>query len=183
MRQFFDQYALCHVVSSLKPTLFLFSLSTFSSISGFFSRHASIDPAIRAARGLPEDLIRLCVGIEDPADLLDDLERALLEAGAITLSDQQEYVRASPGGVLSRAVEKLAFTDNAELGLLRQKENREWFVSAPGKVILFGEHAVVHGVVSSPALISEDSGLSSPILDRDRSLCRSTMLRSDHPTT
>lgn len=117
------------------------------------SSHASIDPATRAARGLPEDLIRLCVGIEDPADLLDDLERALLEAGAITLSDQHEYVRSvdeSQTGLVSRAVEKLAFNDNAGLGLLRtrEKENREWFVSAPGKVILFGEHAVVHGVVS-----------------------------------
>jgi cystathionine beta-lyase len=47
--------------------------------------HASIDAATRAARGLPEDLIRLCVGIEDAGDLLDDLERALLDAGAITL--------------------------------------------------------------------------------------------------
>lgn len=118
-------------------------------------RHASIDPALRAARGLPEDLIRLCVGIEDPTDLLDDLERALLEAGAITVAagaNDQRYVRAIPheGHAISRAVEKLAFNDNVSLGIVhkRSEENREWFVSAPGKVILFGEHAVVHGVVS-----------------------------------
>jgi hypothetical protein len=120
-------------------------------------RHASIDPATRAERGLPEDLIRLCVGIEDPVDLLDDLERALLEAGAITLAagadEHQRYVRASlvhEGHAISRAVEKLAFNDNASLTISQQrsKEDREWFVSAPGKVILFGEHAVVHGVVS-----------------------------------
>ena len=112
-------------------------------------RHASIDAATRAERGLPEDLIRLCVGIEDPADLIDDLERALLEAGAITVSagaDEQQFVRASlrEGVSISRAVEKLAFNENK-----RPLENREWFVSAPGKVILFGEHAVVHGVVSA----------------------------------
>lgn len=104
------------------------------------SRHASIDPATRAARGLPEDLIRLCVGIEDPTDLLDDLERALLDAGAIALNPQQNtYVRVHPAhAVLNRAVEQLAIGAT----------DREWFVSAPGKVILFGEHAVVHGVVS-----------------------------------
>lgn len=114
--------------------------------------HASIDPATRAARGLPEDLIRLCVGIEDPVDLLDDLERALLEAGAITIEqgvDGHEYVRASlkrEGHTISRAVEKLALNETNE----STKDDREWFVSAPGKVILFGEHAVVHGVVSNP---------------------------------
>ena len=109
------------------------------------SRHASIDPAVRAARGLPEDLIRLCVGIEDPNDLLDDLQHALLEAGAITIA-ANDFVRI-PNAV-NKAVEKLA------LGELRNdarrlQDDREWFVSAPGKVILFGEHAVVHGVVSS----------------------------------
>jgi hypothetical protein len=83
------------------------------------------------------------------------LERALLEAGAITLAadEHQRYIRASvahEGHVISRAVEKLAFNDNASLGISQQrsKEDREWFISAPGKVILFGEHAVVHGVVS-----------------------------------
>jgi hypothetical protein len=106
--------------------------------------HASIDPATRAAHGLPEDLICLCVGIEDPSDLLDDLERALLEAGAITLSADCHYVRLPQA--ISRAAEKLAFNESV---VSRGQEDREWFVSAPGKVILFGEHAVVHGVVSS----------------------------------
>lgn len=105
---------------------------------------------MRAERGLPEDLIRLCVGIEDPVDLIDDLEHALLEAGAITVSagaDQHQFVRATDarGGVaISRAVEKLTYNEHPT----RKREDREWFVSAPGKVILFGEHAVVHGVVS-----------------------------------
>ena len=113
------------------------------------SRHASIDAATRAERGLPEDLIRLCVGIEDTDDLLDDLEHALLEAGAITLEqgvDGHHYVRASlkrEGHAISRAIEKLALSEPES----RHKDEREWFVSAPGKVILFGEHAVVHGIV------------------------------------
>lgn len=44
--------------------------------------HASIDPKVRKERALPEDLIRLCVGIEDPEDLVDDLAHAIVVAGA-----------------------------------------------------------------------------------------------------
>ena len=39
--------------------------------------HASIDAKTRQARALPEDIIRLCVGIEDADDLIDDLSRAV----------------------------------------------------------------------------------------------------------
>lgn len=39
--------------------------------------HASIDAKTRKERQMPEDIIRLCVGIEDPNDLIDDLSRAV----------------------------------------------------------------------------------------------------------
>ncbi|KAG8631310.1 hypothetical protein KVT40_000450 [Elsinoe batatas] len=48
--------------------------------------HASIDAATRKERSLPEDIIRLCVGIEDVADLLDDLQQALVRAGAVRIT-------------------------------------------------------------------------------------------------
>ena len=34
-------------------------------------------PAEMEASGISEDLVRLSVGLEDPADIVDDLERAL----------------------------------------------------------------------------------------------------------
>ena len=39
--------------------------------------HASIDAKTRQERAMPEDIIRLCVGIEDVDDLIDDLSRAV----------------------------------------------------------------------------------------------------------
>lgn len=103
---------------------------------------------MRAARNLPEDLIRLCVGIEDPQDLIDDLEAALLEAGAVRVVDE-----AGARATLERV--RPAGEDVVELSGLREVQRFEAgrpevervMTSAPGKVILFGEHAVVHGVV------------------------------------
>ncbi|KAL6717060.1 cystathionine beta-lyase [Lecanora helva] len=50
--------------------------------------HASIDAKTRKERALPEDIIRLCVGIEDVDDLIDDLSRALVLAGAVNLTPE-----------------------------------------------------------------------------------------------
>ena len=49
--------------------------------------HASIDAKTRKERAMPEDIIRLCVGIEDVDDLIDDLSRALVQAGAVRITN------------------------------------------------------------------------------------------------
>ena len=113
----------------------------------------------------------MCVGIEDPADLLDDLRHALMEAGAITFA-ANDYVRLP--NPISRAVEKLAL---GEARTVPHWGNREWFVSAPGKVILFGEHAVVHGVVSNPDTHATRLCLTA-FLDCCGCLCRPSLLWS-----
>lgn len=47
--------------------------------------HASIDAKTRRERQMPEDIIRLCVGIEDANDLIEDLSRAVRnQLGAFT---------------------------------------------------------------------------------------------------
>lgn len=166
---------------------------------------------------MPEDLIRLCVGIEDARDLLEDLESALLKAGAIrlrennlnnssTLSlvdseadgisllspafsefsethgasifDQYERVPlvnennviggtdtskaqtrggdpespsnvSSGGGLIGSVV-----AGTAEINDLSSSTPTSLLISSPGKVILFGEHAVVHGVKAIAASVA-----------------------------
>jgi O-succinylhomoserine sulfhydrylase len=43
--------------------------------------HASLSPDVRADMGVGEGMLRLSVGLEDPLDLIDDLDRALQAAG------------------------------------------------------------------------------------------------------
>lgn len=49
--------------------------------------HAAIDPEIRKERNLPEDIIRLCLGIENIDDLIEDLKDALILSGIAKLVD------------------------------------------------------------------------------------------------
>lgn len=58
-----EQTALFRVTVSFGSVTSLISLPCYMS-------HASIPANVRAARGLPDDLVRISVGIEDPADLL-----------------------------------------------------------------------------------------------------------------
>jgi O-succinylhomoserine sulfhydrylase len=43
--------------------------------------HASVAPDVRAEMGITEGMLRLSIGLEDPDDLIDDLDRALVAAG------------------------------------------------------------------------------------------------------
>lgn len=56
--------------------------------------HASIDSKTREERDFPEDLIRLCVGIENIDDLIYDLTRALLKSGAVKVNERDELTTA-----------------------------------------------------------------------------------------
>ena len=67
-----------HVVS--KTTLFNITVS-FGSVHSLIScpcdmSHASIPAEVRASREFPEDIVRVCVGIEDADDLIADLDQA-----------------------------------------------------------------------------------------------------------
>lgn len=75
----------------------LFSIAvSFGSVGSVLSlpcrmSHASIPPAVRRARSLPEDLVRVSAGIEDAGDLLADLAGAFARA--------ESGVRTSPSAV------------------------------------------------------------------------------------
>ncbi|CAL5224631.1 g7348 [Coccomyxa viridis] len=62
-----------------KITVSFGSVSSLISLPCYMS-HASIPADVRAARGLPDDLVRISVGIEDPEDLLEDLQQAFQKA-------------------------------------------------------------------------------------------------------
>lgn len=54
--------------------------------------HASIDSEVRKQREFPEDLVRLCVGIEDVADLQKDLLNAMIDADVLELRENGKYI-------------------------------------------------------------------------------------------
>jgi cystathionine beta-lyase len=79
-----------------------------------FMSHASIPAEVRAARGLPDDLVRLSVGIEDAADLIADLQQAMdaaladkrrCEASSSSSSSRGSASGGSSGGVSGNGAE------------------------------------------------------------------------------
>ncbi|KAK4580947.1 hypothetical protein RGQ29_024561 [Quercus rubra] len=68
-----------HVVETTKYFSITVSFGSVKSLISMpcFMSHASIPAALREARGLTEDLVRLSVGIEDVNDLIADLDNAL----------------------------------------------------------------------------------------------------------
>jgi cysteine-S-conjugate beta-lyase len=84
--------------------------------------HASIDAKTRKERQMPEDIIRLCVGIEEVDDLIDDLSRAvshhcsscqiitnskqLVQAGAVTVTMDGFHATGSAQAVAEMPIEE-----------------------------------------------------------------------------
>jgi len=65
--------------------------------------HASVEPEVRRRNGISDGLIRLSVGIEDPADLIDDLAQALdqtvpLSRGQAGRGIEEAATQFGPGG-------------------------------------------------------------------------------------
>jgi cysteine-S-conjugate beta-lyase len=89
-----------HLSERIVESAKIFAISvSFGCVNSLISMpcrmsHASIDAKTRKERGVPEDLIRLCVGIEDGDDLLDDLRSALVQAGAMNVSLDGIYARS-----------------------------------------------------------------------------------------
>ncbi|KAF2662385.1 cystathionine beta-lyase-like protein [Lophiostoma macrostomum CBS 122681] len=81
-----------HVSERIVESARLWAISvSFGCVNSLISMpcrmsHASIDEKTRRERNMPEDIIRLCVGIEDAEDLVDDLSRALVQAGAVNIT-------------------------------------------------------------------------------------------------
>ncbi|KAK7336480.1 hypothetical protein VNO77_17022 [Canavalia gladiata] len=68
-----------HIVETTKYFSITVSFGSVKSLISMpcFMSHASIPAAVREARGLTEDLVRISVGIEDVNDLIADLDNAL----------------------------------------------------------------------------------------------------------
>jgi cystathionine gamma-synthase len=74
-----DSSSVPEVLSSVRLVIFAESLGGVESLITFpmAQTHAAIPAALRARLGVDEGLLRLSVGIEDPDDVIADLERAL----------------------------------------------------------------------------------------------------------
>lgn len=70
-----DEAKLFKITVSFGNVVSLISLPCYMS-------HASIPAEVRAARGLPDDLVRISCGIEDAEDLIADLDQAMNKAMA-----------------------------------------------------------------------------------------------------
>lgn len=74
--------AIVELTKLFKVTVSFGSVTSLVSLPCFMS-HASIPAEVRAARGLPDDLVRISAGIEDIEDLLGDLDAAMTRAAEL----------------------------------------------------------------------------------------------------
>ena len=129
-----------------KTRLFAIAVS-FGSVASQISlpcymSHASIPAALRAERGLPDDLVRISAGIEDSLDLLRDLERAFVEtARELGLPPPSELEET--GGRRSRAEESLALAAKG-----REQELEAKVAALEAELLKLKQHAAASAASS-----------------------------------
>ena len=76
-----DPCYVAQIIQNVKLILFAESLGGVESLITYplVQTHAAIPETMRAAAGINDRLLRLSIGIEDPADLIADLEQAFKE--------------------------------------------------------------------------------------------------------
>jgi cystathionine beta-lyase len=89
-----------------------------------YMSHASIPAEVRAARGLPDDLVRISAGIEDPQDLIADLSRAM-DLAAQHLAKKQAAAAAASGNGAAAAAAAAAAVAGREQELLERVQSLE----------------------------------------------------------
>lgn len=96
--------AIVEATELFKVTVSFGSTNSLISLPCFMS-HASIPPEVRAARGLPDDLVRISAGIEDVNDLVADLGAAL---DAATEGGAAHSAKAAASAVAAEELDKAA---------------------------------------------------------------------------
>jgi len=84
-----------------KITVSFGNVASLISLPCFMS-HASIPAEVRAARGLPDDLVRISAGIEDIDDLLADLAQAMDKAAKVAKKAAEEIGTSREKMLLAR---------------------------------------------------------------------------------
>ena len=104
-----------------KVTVSFGNVNSLISLPCYMS-HASIPAEVRAARGLPDDLVRISAGIEHSDDLIADLDQAMRKAMA-----KVGYQTPASASGLSFSAHELAGTgsgnDSNLLARIRQLED------------------------------------------------------------
>jgi homoserine dehydrogenase len=105
--------------------------------------HASMDPEARRVAGIKDSLVRLSVGIEDPADLADDLTTALdalleprrdaaVSAFVASSSETRPVVLLGAGSIGRELIGQLAHDGESRTLRVAALIDRSGYVSAPG---------------------------------------------------
>lgn len=105
-----------------KVTVSFGSVTSLISLPCYMS-HASIPAEVRAARGLPDDLVRISAGIEHIDDLIADLDQAMTKAMATVGMATGGQAAAAGNGVHAAAAASAASNEQLVLRI-RQLEDQ-----------------------------------------------------------